>query len=355
MELGKQIKKLRVQRGVTQETLAERLGVTAQAVSRWERGETLPDVSLLPDLSAYFGVTIDALFALSDDTRMERIQNMIWDEREFDPAAVDAERRFLIEKARREPDGARPCTLLADLENRIADQARARAEEAAKEALRRDPTDRAAYEELNTAMGGVPADWYLTTHGREIDFLKGMIREHPDARAAYLWLFDQLTADRRLTEAKEYLRLYAARWQDRNALHAEGRIEWFAGNREKATELWERMCGTYPDDWQTWALMGDDCAMAGEFERAIAAYENALSLQSAPQYTDTLEATAQICERIGDPARGALALEQELAILGEQWNTVTGETVDRVRREIARLKSKPASTHSEATKSHVVP
>ena len=77
MEIGNQIKALRLARGVTQETLAEKLGVSAQAVSKWERGATAPDVQLLPSLSAYFGVTIDALFALSDETRMERIQNMI--------------------------------------------------------------------------------------------------------------------------------------------------------------------------------------------------------------------------------------------------------------------------------------
>ena len=74
MELGNQIKALRLQRGVTQEALAQHLNVSSQAVSKWEREAAMPDVQLLPAISAYFGVTIDALFALSDDTRMERIQ-----------------------------------------------------------------------------------------------------------------------------------------------------------------------------------------------------------------------------------------------------------------------------------------
>ena len=88
MEIGNQIKQLRLRRGITQEAMAQHLGITPQAVSKWERGAATPDIGMLPDISAYFGVTIDELFALSDDTRMERIQNMIWDVRYFDPADV---------------------------------------------------------------------------------------------------------------------------------------------------------------------------------------------------------------------------------------------------------------------------
>ena len=89
MEIGNQIRQLRLRRGITQEAMAQHFGITPQAVSKWERGAGTPDIAMLPDISAYFGVTIDELFALSDDTRMERIQNMIWDVRYFDPADVD--------------------------------------------------------------------------------------------------------------------------------------------------------------------------------------------------------------------------------------------------------------------------
>lgn len=108
MELGNQIRALRTRKGVTQEALAVHLGVTAQAVSKWERCAATPDIELLPAISAYFGVTIDELFAISDDTRMERIQNMLWDVRFLDPASVENERQFLLDKARREPENGRP-------------------------------------------------------------------------------------------------------------------------------------------------------------------------------------------------------------------------------------------------------
>lgn len=137
MELGTQIKALRTARGVTQETLAEQLGVTPQAVSKWERNVTVPDIQMLPMLSAYFGVTIDELFALSDDTRMSRIQNMLWDERILNRSVAEQEETFLLEKARREPENGRPYELLADLHNHLAREHRTSAASYAKMALER--------------------------------------------------------------------------------------------------------------------------------------------------------------------------------------------------------------------------
>lgn len=61
MDLGNRIQKLRRGRGLSQETLAERLGVTRQAVSKWETGESLPDVVRLAQLADLFGVSTDYL------------------------------------------------------------------------------------------------------------------------------------------------------------------------------------------------------------------------------------------------------------------------------------------------------
>lgn len=61
MNFGKKIRELRLQKTVTQEQLAAHLNLSPQAVSKWENGLTLPDIQLLPELSVYFGVTIDEL------------------------------------------------------------------------------------------------------------------------------------------------------------------------------------------------------------------------------------------------------------------------------------------------------
>lgn len=57
--VGSQISDLRRAKGMTQAELGERLGVTFQAVSKWERAETLPDTAILPDLAAVLETTVD--------------------------------------------------------------------------------------------------------------------------------------------------------------------------------------------------------------------------------------------------------------------------------------------------------
>ncbi len=62
LKIGETVRRLRTERGITQEQLAVFLGVTPQAVSRWELAIGYPDVELLPTIAEYFGVTTDELF-----------------------------------------------------------------------------------------------------------------------------------------------------------------------------------------------------------------------------------------------------------------------------------------------------
>lgn len=59
--LGKRIRDFRKAMNMTQEALAERMNVTAQAVSKWENDVSAPDISVLPDLADIFGITVDEL------------------------------------------------------------------------------------------------------------------------------------------------------------------------------------------------------------------------------------------------------------------------------------------------------
>lgn len=62
MNLGKKIAALRREKGMTQEALAQRLGVTNQAVSKWEQDSCCPDIQLLPELAEVLQVSLDVLF-----------------------------------------------------------------------------------------------------------------------------------------------------------------------------------------------------------------------------------------------------------------------------------------------------
>lgn len=62
--LAENLRSLRLGKGMTQEELAEALHVTSQSVSKWERGETYPDITLLPGLANLFETSLDALVGM---------------------------------------------------------------------------------------------------------------------------------------------------------------------------------------------------------------------------------------------------------------------------------------------------
>ena len=86
--LGKRIIVNRKRLNMTQDRLAEQLGVTAQAVSKWENDQSCPDISMLPKLAELFGISIDTLLGVSVQT-----------------PAVEAEVVESIGAAESEPDG----------------------------------------------------------------------------------------------------------------------------------------------------------------------------------------------------------------------------------------------------------
>lgn len=77
VKLGEKIKELRKRDERTQENLAESLGVTSQAVSRWESGGCYPDMEIVPVIANYFGVTIDELFGYQGE-REKKIDDIIF-------------------------------------------------------------------------------------------------------------------------------------------------------------------------------------------------------------------------------------------------------------------------------------
>ena len=62
VELGMKLREARNKAGFTQEQLAEKIGVTSKSISRWENGNTMPDVTMIPAIASFFGVSTDELF-----------------------------------------------------------------------------------------------------------------------------------------------------------------------------------------------------------------------------------------------------------------------------------------------------
>ena len=340
MEIGNQIKQLRLRRGITQEALSLQLNVTAQAVSKWERGIATPDIAILPDISAFFGITIDELFSLSDETRLVRIRNMLWDDRYYDPNEVEATRTFLLQKGIKEPNNGNVYELLAEMENHLAAEHAEKAADYAREALGRDATLKTAHSELNHALRGHNPDWNGCNHYLQISYYMDFLREHPDNWHAYMWLMDQLIDDYRLDEAARYCDKFAEIDHSYRIPLYRGMIAWQRGERDDAFSIWAKMEADHPDEWCVWHNIGDYLVRAGQYDEGLKYYRKALDVQKSPPLLDPLQAIAQLCEIRGDIPGAIEARREEAKRIEREWNISGGEELDAVLRDIQRLEKK---------------
>ena len=77
--IGKNIRKLRKERNLTQEELAELLNITSQAISKWENETGMPDISQIIPLARVFGVSTDLLFGISSTNEQNDVEKIIKD------------------------------------------------------------------------------------------------------------------------------------------------------------------------------------------------------------------------------------------------------------------------------------
>lgn len=103
IKLSEKIKSLRKQKNISQEVLANYLGVSFQSVSKWENGNTMPDVTMIPAIASFFGVSTDELFdfnLLEMEKQVDAICYESWKYRENDIARSE---RILREGLQRFP------------------------------------------------------------------------------------------------------------------------------------------------------------------------------------------------------------------------------------------------------------
>lgn len=337
IELGKKIRWLRLQKGMTQEELAAKLNLSSQAVSKWENRVTLPDIQFLPQLSVILGVTIDELFALTDDTHLERIENMFHQEHVISEDDFHYAEQFLKGKLDDEERKSYSLTLLAELHMHRSDEHREYAVHYAKDAIGQVPHSKRNHNALRDAEKGVLFDWNYSNHHELIAYYVNFVQNHPDYWPAYVWLLNYLIADGRCTEAKEIL-------EKLNQIHAsylyplyDGLICKEEGNHAQALLLWEQMTDLYPDDWAAWTSRGDCMAKLCRYDEAVQYYSKGYELQPHPKYTDSLEAMCHIYSIQGNYNKAIEMLQEIISLLERDWNITEGKVVDAYKGDIANL------------------
>lgn len=340
MEFGTKIKALRTKRGITQEALATAMGVTPQTVSKWENDVTMPDVALLPELSIFFGVTIDDLFSLTAEKQLERIENRIGESRLIPGSEAEQLEETLKEIAKDPKYKAEAYGTIAVLHNHQAECHRRIAADYAKEAMELAENSGHYISEYTNAMGSYMPDWNCRNHHELILELQAFVKAHPESQNASMWLMDNLIADGRLKEAQKELEHFAELDDTyRTVLYRAllARAKW---NLEEEAQYRRELEETYTEGEEGWLVQLSLAEMDicnENYEDAIKHYEKALEEQPAPKYADAPEAMAHIYEILGEKEKAMECYKRVLKIYREDHGFIGGEIVEDINRKIKRL------------------
>jgi len=326
MDIGNKIKLLRQKIGATQEQLGEKIGVSSQSISKWETGMTMPDITLLPILSSELGVTIDELFDLTVEQKLQRMEKRIDIEEEIsDDVFYEYENMLKIQLDEFE-DRRRILSLLARLYHHRAESYLSKVSKYAREAILLAPEVKDCQWLLQKSDGADAWDWNCSNHTNVIDFYKKVIDNdtiNPQTPLPYYYIIDNLIADHRTKEAKKYLEILQTLPAHRPFLIPvyKAYIALAEYDVRKADNIMESAFTEFSDNAGFLFEMAQYYARKCEYEKAIEYYEKSWALEESqkPRFTDALEGIATIYEILGDHAKTAETYDRLITCLKNEW------------------------------------
>lgn len=343
MEMGKKIRQLRFKAGLTQEQLAEKLGIGPQSVSKWENAVAMPDITTLPLLAEIFGVSIDDLFDLTSEQRLNRIENSLDITEELPQDLFREYEDFLKAQLDGEQNRQRSTSLIAYLYWHRMKSCAAKAARYAKDAIRTAPGEKDCQWVLDRAEGHASWDWNIANHTKAIEFWRGIVEENPEVRLPYLYLLGNLLADHRADEAESYLervsRLPDARPVMVQVYRAHIALARF--DAKTADRIMEDLVAAHPEDPACLFEAAQYYAKKSDYQKAIGLYERSFENEPRrPRFTDELMAIADICEITGDYRKAAETYDRIIGLLENEWGFTEETDLRKAKKEKARLLAK---------------
>ena len=340
MELGKKIRQLRFKAQLTQEQLADRLSVGAQSVSKWENSVAMPDISLLPAIAEVFGVSIDDLFDLTAEQRLNRIENRLDVEDELPQDVFWEYEEFLKNQLADENTSERATDLLAYLYWHAMNAYAHKASRYARESIISNPQEKKNQWILNYSEGHYIWDWNLSNHHKAIDFYRQIVEENPDVRLPYSYLIDNLIADHRCDEAERYLEK-AATLEGADPIIVQvyrAHIALARFDEPAADAIMAELEKEHGDEVPFLFEAAQYNARKCNYVRAIEYYERSFEKdERRPRFTDELHAICEIQEIMGDYTAAAKSAQRIIDLLKDEWHMSEEVELKAAEREKARL------------------
>lgn len=331
LKLGASIKRLRTEKGFTQEELADYIGISYQAVSKWETNTTTPDITLLPRLAVFFGVTIDDLFSVDDSDHFERIDKMLRDEHTISDDNFIYADRFLKGILSENPNNVEAMKRIIELHGHRSNRDTLEMGRYAEQGILLSPMDQGLHGHLMN----------VRTQRQELDrliaFYEPFVAKYPNNYIAIENLINTYIKNRYFDKAKALI----AKSESRPIFKLfDGDIELLLGNQQKAISAWESAVQEYATD--AWLLfeVAERFNKIAQYDTAIKYYEISYEKSHAPKWMDSLYARAFLFDKLSRYDEAIEMWEIIIKSLADDYGIKDGETADWPKRELEKLKAK---------------
>ena len=334
LNLGNVIKRLRAEHSVKQEELAEYLGISFQAVSKWETGTTLPDITLLPKLAAFFGVRIDELFSVNHEDELERIDIMLEREAMTDQNYSYA-KRVLDGILRENQDDIGVIKRYAKVYLTKTNTDLLAAGRMLEKAMELSPLDEEVYSLYRAVRGGSEYkqhsdnDWFIRV-------CEPYARKYPQNCGLYRMLIEAMISKKYFERAEELLA--GVKFEGENKYMREvllGDIALAKGDEQAAKDIWN----TIPkEDWLGQYEVGERFNRLNDYEKAIECFNSAYDAQTAPHRMDMMYSLAFLYKKLGRFAEAKKEWELITETLISEYGMVEEDNdITWAKSEIAQL------------------
>ncbi|MBQ3027491.1 MAG: helix-turn-helix domain-containing protein, partial [Lachnospiraceae bacterium] len=282
------LRKLRLEKKLTQEQVAEKLGVSAQSVSRWETGATFPDVMMLPEISSLYGVLVDDLFKESPQgysnlaDRLLAVYEDTYKHEDFMTAYLEYQR---MEKE---------STMTAE--------------------------DYRGYGWLHNVMRGVCKNKTLEYYGKSMELSK-----ENDTEFYYLMKCCMISVRIDLGEGQKCIeeQLQAVKAEPENAGELVCLVCAYCGMKqyEECYRVVKDAIAKYPEEPRLYGYAGEACEGLEKYDEAFTYWERHLELQS--RWLESLVSIAFCREKLGEYDKAYEAWMRLVDILLEKGSDVS--------------------------------